>query len=79
MKKGLYYAANRIGVYKADPWLRGYVHSDSLKKNANSSAINIDYKGNDRIIIFSDNHMFSKIDQPKFTKSEKLLFSGGPR
>jgi hypothetical protein len=49
---------NSISVYTANPWLCGYVHPETLKKIANSSAINIDYKGSGRIIMFSDNPNF---------------------
>jgi hypothetical protein len=50
--------ANSVMVYTPNPWLCGYVHAETLKKIANSSAINIDFKGNGRIIMFSDNPMF---------------------
>jgi hypothetical protein len=50
--------ANSVMVYSANPWLCGYVHPETLKKIASSSAINIDYKGSGRIIMFSDNPNF---------------------
>ncbi len=50
--------ANSVMVYTPSPWLCGYVHAETLKKIANSSAINIDYLGSGRVILFSDNPNF---------------------
>jgi hypothetical protein len=50
--------ANSVMVYTPNPWLCGYVHAETLKKIANTSAINVDFKGAGRIIMFSDNPNF---------------------
>lgn len=50
--------ANSVMVYTPNPWLCGYVHAETLKKISNSSAINIDYLGTGRSILFSDNPNF---------------------
>ena len=51
-------AANSVLVYTANPRICGYVHPESLKRIANSSAINIAYEGNGRVVLFSDNPNF---------------------
>ena len=51
-------AANSVLIYTTNPRICGYVHQESLKRIANSSAINIAYEGNGRVILFSDNPNF---------------------
>lgn len=51
-------AANSILVYAQNPRITGYVHQESLKRIANSAAINISYEGNGRVILFSDDPNF---------------------
>jgi Zinc carboxypeptidase len=45
-------------LYTSKPWLCGYVHPETLKKIANSSAINIVKEGAGTCILFSDNPNF---------------------
>jgi hypothetical protein len=51
-------AANSVLVYTPNPRITGYVHSETLKRIGNSAAININYEGNGRTILFSDNPNF---------------------
>ncbi len=51
-------AANSVLVYTQNPRITGYVHPESLKRISNSAAININYEGSGRAILFSDDPNF---------------------